>query len=81
MTESELVSRALEEAEGLGQEPVGPGLALWREVRWGAVVLLAGLGDDDPELLRKASRAVVDPEDTLARALLGDAALLAELGA
>ncbi len=80
MTVWELVSRALEEAEDLGEEPGGPGLSLWREERWGAVVLLAGLGDEDPELLRKASRAVVDPEDGLARALLVDAALLAEIG-
>ena len=36
----------------------GPEVELWREERWGAVVHLAGLADDDAELLRAAADQV-----------------------
>jgi hypothetical protein len=39
----ELRARARQEAAGLGPEPPGTEAELWREERWGAVVLLAGL--------------------------------------
>jgi len=42
----------------LGPEPAGTEADLWRQERWGAVVLLAGLADDDTELLRKAANGV-----------------------
>jgi hypothetical protein len=40
---SELRARARQEADELGPEPPGTEADLWREERWGAVVLLAGL--------------------------------------
>jgi hypothetical protein len=52
----ELRARARREADELGPEPPGPELGLWREERWGAVVLLAGLADDDAELLRQPAK-------------------------
>lgn len=56
MEPADLRRRAREEADELGSEPVNPAeRALWREERWGAVVLLAGLADDDPALLRRAA--------------------------
>jgi hypothetical protein len=39
---SELRARARQEADELGPEPPGTEAELWREERWGAVVLLAG---------------------------------------
>ena len=68
----------------LGPEPPGTEAQLWREDRWGAVVLLAGLADDNAELLRQAATHVARewkwsyPE---AARLLLDAATLAEIGA
>ncbi|HEY6316919.1 MAG TPA: hypothetical protein VI462_03405 [Acidimicrobiia bacterium] len=48
----------------------------------GAVVLLAGLADDDAELLRAAANQVADEwANRTARELLLDAAQLAEIGA
>ena len=58
MTPSKLRDHALKEIEELGPEPSGPELELWREERWGAVVHLAGLADDDAELLRAAADQV-----------------------
>ena len=43
------------EAEELGPEPRGTEADLWREERWGAVGLLAGLADDNVELVRQAA--------------------------
>jgi hypothetical protein len=45
-----------QEADELGPEPPGSEAELWREERWGAVVLLAGLADDNVELLDEAAR-------------------------
>ena len=45
MDASELCTRARQEADELGPEPSGTETELWREERWGAVVLLAGLMD------------------------------------
>ncbi|HEY6317976.1 MAG TPA: hypothetical protein VI462_08840 [Acidimicrobiia bacterium] len=57
-------------------------LELWREERWGAVVLLAGLADDDAQLLRAAANQVADEwASQPVRQLLLDAAQLAEIGA
>ena len=55
MDAAELQARARQEADGLGPEPPGNEAELCREERWGAVVLLAGLVDDDAELLRQAT--------------------------
>ena len=44
------------EAEELGPEPRGTEADLWREERWGAVGLLAGLADDNVELVRQAAK-------------------------
>jgi hypothetical protein len=55
---SELRARARQEADELGPEPPGSEAEMWREERWGAVVLLAGLADDDAELLRQAANEV-----------------------
>ena len=55
MDASEPRARARQEADELGPEPPGTEAELWREERWGAVVLLAGLADDDVELLRQAA--------------------------
>jgi hypothetical protein len=53
-----------------------------RKERWGAVVLLAGLADDDAELLRQAANQVAaEWADREAARLLLDAATLAEIGA
>ena len=53
-----------------------------REERWGAVVLLAGLADDNVELLRQAANETATEwtEGEAARLLL-DAATLADIGA
>jgi hypothetical protein len=78
---SELRDHALKEIDELGTEPPGPELELWREERWGAVVLLAGLADDDVELLRQAANEVSSEWTGRAAArLLLDAATLAEIG-
>jgi hypothetical protein len=58
MDASELRARACQEADELGPEPPSSEADLWREERWGAVVLLAGLADDDAELLREAANGV-----------------------
>src|SRR6516165_5460000 len=58
MDASELRARARQEADELGPQPPGTEAHLWREERWGAVVLLAGLADDDAELLRQAASEV-----------------------
>ena len=58
MDASELRTRARQEADELGPEPPGAEAELWREERWGAVVLLAGLGDDNVELLRQAANEI-----------------------
>jgi hypothetical protein len=60
MDASELRARARQEADELGPEPPGTEVDLWREERWGAVVLLAGLADDDAELLCTAANYVAD---------------------
>jgi len=57
----------------------------WRKERWGAVVLLCGLADDHPDVLRRAAGEVADDEvadewaDQRANALLLDAAALAAI--
>jgi hypothetical protein len=79
---SELRARARREADELGPEPPGAEAELWREERRGAVVLLAGLADDDVELLRQAANEMADEwADREAARLLLDAATLAEIGA
>ncbi|HEY6316526.1 MAG TPA: hypothetical protein VI462_01405 [Acidimicrobiia bacterium] len=56
MDAAELRHWAIEEADELGPEPADAAeLELRREERWGAVVLLCGLADDDPEVLRRES--------------------------
>jgi len=61
---------------------LGPEFELWREERWGAVVLLAGLADDDAELLRQAANGIAaEWADQEAAHLLLDAATVAEIGA
>jgi hypothetical protein len=53
---------------------------LWREERWGAVVLLCGLADDNPDALRRAASNDADEwADQRANALLLDAAALAAI--
>jgi hypothetical protein len=52
---SQLRARARQEADEPGPEPPGREAKLCREERWGAVVLLAGLADDNAELLRQAA--------------------------
>jgi hypothetical protein len=80
MDASEL--RARQEVDELGPEPPSREAELWREERWGAVVLLAGLADDDVELLRQAANQVATEwTDREAARLLLDAATLAEIGA
>jgi hypothetical protein len=82
MDASVLRARARQEADELGPEPPGTEAELWREERWGAVVLLAGLADDNGELLRQAANQVVSEwADREAARLLLDAATLAEIGA
>jgi hypothetical protein len=79
---SELRARARQEANELGPEPAGTDADLWREERWEAVVLLAGLADDDAELLGWAANGVAaEWTDREAARLLVDAATLAEIGA
>ena len=56
MDAAELRARARQEADELGPELPGIEAELWREERWGAVVLLAGLADDNVELLDEAAR-------------------------
>ena len=74
--------RAREEADELGPEPPGTEAELWREERWGAVVMLADLADDNVELLREAATQVASEwTDREAARLLVDAATLAEIGA
>jgi hypothetical protein len=58
MDAAELRARARQEADELGPEPPGSEADLWRGERWGAVVLLAGLADDNAELLRQAASGV-----------------------
>jgi hypothetical protein len=55
MDAAELRARARLEADELGPNPPGREAELWREERCGAVVLLAGLADDNFELLRLAA--------------------------
>jgi hypothetical protein len=79
---AELRARARQEADELGPEPPGTEAELWREERWGAVVLLAGLAEDDAELLRHAANEVAaEWADREAARLLLDAATVAEIGA
>jgi hypothetical protein len=82
MDASELRARARQEVDELGPEPSGAELELWCEERRGAVVLVAGLADDDAELLRQAANQVAS-EWTAREAvrLLSGAATLAEIGA
>jgi hypothetical protein len=54
---SEPRARARQEADELGPEPPDTEAELWREERWGVVVLPAGLAEDDAELLRQAATA------------------------
>ena len=82
MDASELRARARQEADELGPEPPGPEADLWREERWGAVVPLAGLADDEVELLcQAANETATEWTDREAARLLLDAATLAEIGA
>ena len=82
MDASGLRARARHEADEPGPEPTGPEAKLWREERWGAVVLLAGLADDNAELLRQAANGGADEwTDREAARLLLAAATLAEIGA
>ena len=82
MDASELRAHARQEADELGPEPPGREAELWREERWGAVVLLAGLADDDVDLLRQAANETgTEWTDQETARLLLDAATLAEIGA
>src|SRR6516162_1222313 len=75
MDASELRARARQEVDELGPEPPGTEADLCREERWGAVVLLAGLADDDAELLRQAANGIAaEWADREAARLLLDAA-------
>jgi hypothetical protein len=58
MEASELRPRARQEADELGPQASGAEAESWREERWGAVVLLAGLADDNADLLRDAANGV-----------------------
>ncbi len=75
------LSQGHREADKLGPEPADVAeLDLWREERWGAVVLLCGLADDNPDVLRRAASQVADEwADQRANALLLDAAALAAI--
>jgi hypothetical protein len=79
---ADLRRRACEEADELGPEPANRAeRELWREERRGAVVLLAGLADDDPAKLRRAALEVAGEwADRDVNALLLDAAALAGCG-
>ena len=82
MDASELRVRACQEADALGPQPASTEADLWREERRGAVVLLAGLADDDVELLRQAANEIASEwTNREAARLLLDAATLAEIGA
>jgi hypothetical protein len=81
MDASELRARARQEADELGPEPPGTEADLWREERWGAVVLLAGLADDNVELLRQAANEIAAEWTDREAARLLDAATPAEIGA
>jgi hypothetical protein len=82
MDVSELRARARQEADELDPEPAGTEAERWREDRFGAVVLLAGLADDDAKLLRQAANGVAaEWADQRAARLLLDAATVAEIGA
>jgi hypothetical protein len=82
MDTSELRDRARLEADVLSPEPPGTEAELWREERWGAVVLLAGLADDKVELLHQAANETASEwTDREAARLLLAAATLAETGA
>jgi hypothetical protein len=71
----ELRARARQEADELGPEPPASDAELWREERWGAVVLLAGLADDDAALLRQAANQTASEwTDREAARMLLDAA-------
>jgi hypothetical protein len=71
----ELRAHARQEADELGPEPPGAEAELWLEERWSAVVLLAGLADDDVELPRQAANEVAaEWTDREAAPLLLDAA-------
>jgi len=76
LTASELRSRAEQEANELGPEPSDANEhALWLEERRGAIELLAGLGDWDSALLRRAALQVASEwVDASASRLLLDAA-------
>jgi len=78
---AELRQRAIEEADELGPEPTDAAeVELWREERWGAVVLLCGLADDSADALHRAASEVADEwADQRANALLLDAATLAAI--
>jgi hypothetical protein len=66
----------------LGREPPGTEADLWREERWGAVVLLAGPADDNVRLFRAAATELAaEWTDARAARLRLDAATLADLGA
>jgi hypothetical protein len=79
---AELRAHARQEADELGPEPPGTEAEPWREERRGAVVLLAGLVDDDAELLRQAANQMAsESTDREAARLLLDAATLTEIGA
>jgi hypothetical protein len=75
MTPRELRARAEQEADELGPEPIeSKERLLWLEERRGAVELLAGLGDWDSALLRRAALQVANEwADARARQLLLDA--------
>jgi hypothetical protein len=82
MDASELRARARDEADELGPEPPGIEAELWRQERWGAVVLRAGLADDNVEVLRQATNGVAaEWADREAARLLLDAATVADIGA
>jgi hypothetical protein len=82
MGASDLRARTRQEADELGPEPPGTEGELWRVERRGAVVVLAGLADDNAELLRQAAHEIAaEWTDREAARLLLDAATLAEIGA
>lgn len=61
MDAAELRQRAIAEADELEPEPADAAERdLWRRERWGAIVLLCGLADDDDGLLRQAADNVKD---------------------
>jgi hypothetical protein len=80
MEPADLRRRARAEADELGPEPADRAeRELWREERRGAVVLLAGLADDDAASLRRAALQVAGEwVDRQVNALLLDAATLAD---